>query len=302
MKTTMAGQRIPLRNKIESGYNIFKAHRGRDFSNAAYEVGYHRDLIGYRATYVETPLAQARILDLGCGQTATQTALFHADGAKVTGIDVEIATYAMGLRTFVRTLRRHGRERAFKSLARHVLFDRRFFHDLSKEYGRPISFKNLDVRIMDATAMDFADSTFDFIDSNAVFEHMNDVPAAVREMNRVLKPGGLAVVTPHLFPSLSGGHNLEWRRPDAQAAKNVEPWDHLRKNRHRVAAYMNGLKLSEYREHFHAAMDVIDEQLVVEGERHLTPELEAELGAKGYTREDLLTRTVTFLARKKAAS
>jgi SAM-dependent methyltransferase len=183
-----------------------------------------------------------------------------------------------------------------------VLFDRRFFHDLSKEYGRPISFKNLDVRIMDATAMDFADSTFDFIDSNAVFEHMNDVPAAVREMNRVLKPGGLAVVTPHLFPSLSGGHNLEWRRPDAQAAKNVEPWDHLRKNRHRVAAYMNGLKLSEYREHFHAAMDVIDEQLVVEGERHLTPELEAELGAKGYTREDLLTRTVTFLARKKAAS
>ena len=112
----------------ESGYNIFKAHRGRDFSNAAYEVGYHRDLIGYRATYVETPLAQARILDLGCGQTATQTALFHADGAKVTGIDVEIATYAMGLRTFVRTLRRHGRERAFKSLARHVLFDRRFFH------------------------------------------------------------------------------------------------------------------------------------------------------------------------------
>ena len=44
------------------------------------------------------------------------------------------------------------------------------------------------------------------------------------------------------------------------------------------------------------------QQLVVEGERHLTPELEAELGAKGYTREDLLTRTVTFLARKKAAS
>jgi SAM-dependent methyltransferase len=302
MKTTMAGQQIPLRNKIESGYNIFKAHRRRDFSNAAYEVGYHREVVGYLTTYVETPLAQARVLDLGCGQTATQTALFHADGARVTGIDVEIATYSMGPRTFVKTLRRHGRERAFKSLARHVLFDRRFFRDLAKEYGRPITFKDLDVRVMDATAMDFADSSFDLIASNAVFEHMSDVPGAVREMNRVLKPGGIAVVTPHLFPSLSGGHNLEWRRPEVQAAKNVEPWDHLRQNRHPVAAYMNGLKLSEYREHFHAALDIVEERLTVEGERYLTPTLEAELGAKGYTREDLLTRTVTFIARKKAAN
>jgi SAM-dependent methyltransferase len=299
MKTTMAGQRIPLRNKIESGYAIFKAHRSGVFSNATYAVGYHRELLTYVEKYVEAPLGQARVLDLGCGQTATQTALFDADGATVTGIDVEIATYAMGPRTFVRTLRRHGRERAFKSLARHVLFDRRFFRDLSKEYGRHISFKNLDVRVMDATAMEFADSTFDLISSDAVFEHMSDVPGAVREMDRVLKPGGIAVVTPHLFPSLSGGHNIEWRRPDEQAARNVEPWDHLRKNKHAVAAYMNGMKLGEYREHFRATLDVIDEHLTVEGERYLTPELEAELGAKGYTREDLLTRTVTFLARKK---
>jgi hypothetical protein len=121
----------------------------------------------------------------------------------------------------------------------------------------------------------------------------------VREVNRVLRPGGIAVITPHLFPSLSGGHNLEWIWPDRQAAVNVEPWDHLRRNQHPAGAYMNRMKLGEYREHFGAEMKVIDESLFVEGARYLTPEIEAELGAKGYTREDLLTRTVTFFARKR---
>ena len=44
---------------------------------------------------------------------------------------------------------------------------------------------------------------------------------------------------------------------------------------------------------------VDQEQLTVEGESYLTKELEAELTAIGYSREDLLTRTVTFFARKR---
>lgn len=300
MKTTMAGQRIPLRSKLAAGFNIFKAHRRGEFSNAVKDIAYHRELISYYDKYAGgRPLTEARILDLGCGQTATQTALFTADGATATGIDIEIPTFSMGPGTFVRTLRRNGPERAFKSLARHVLFDGRLFRDLSKEYGKKVSFDKLDVRVMDATAMEFADSTFDFVDSMAVFEHISEVPAAVRELNRVLKPGGIAVITPHLFPSLSGGHNLEWLWPDEQAGVNVEPWDHLRKNAHPAGAYMNHMKLAEYREHFHAGLDIVDEKIVVEGERYLTPALEAELGAKGYAREDLLTRTITFFARKK---
>lgn len=300
MKTTMAGQRIPLKSKLAAGFNIYKAHRRGEFSNAAKDIAYHRKLVGYLEKFANVHVDRARVLDLGCGQTATQTALFTADGANATGIDIEIPTFSMGPRTFVRTLRRNGPERAFKSLVRHMLFDGRLFRDLSKEYGRKVSFDNLDVRIMDATAMEFGDSTFDFVDSMAVFEHISDVPAAVRDLNRVLKPGGVAVITPHLFASLSGGHNLEWLWPDEQAAETVPPWDHLRDNRYPAGAYMNKMKLAEYREHFHAGLDVVDEKLVGEGERYLTPELEAELGAKGYSRDDLLTRTITFFARKKA--
>jgi SAM-dependent methyltransferase len=299
MKTVMAGQYIPLRDKIASGIAIYKAHRRGDFSNAGYDVAYHRELLGHLAKYTGKPVNACRTLDLGCGQKATQTALFHADGAKASGIDVEIPTYSFGFGTFLQTLKRHGPERALKSLARHVLFDGRFFNELSQSYSRPVSFENLDVRVMDATAMEFEDSTFDLISSMAVFEHISDVPAAVREVNRVLKPGGIAIITPHLFPSLSGGHCLEWLNPDQKPAENVEPWDHLRQNLHPAGAYMNRMKLHEYRQHFQDTLEIVDEKVVLEGERYLTPQLALELAEKGFTREDLLTRTVTFFARKK---
>ncbi len=214
MKTTMAGQKIPMASKLRSAAAIYRAHRDRVFGNATSTLEYHEELRGYFDRFVGKSIAGARILDLGCGQTATQTALFHADGARVTGIDIEVPTYRMSPLTFMRVWRRNGTERAFKSLARHVLFDRRFFSELSKEYGRPVRFDGIDTRVMDAASMAFDDATFDFIYSMAVFEHISDIRPAVAELNRVLAPGGIAVITPHLFPSLSGGHRLDWIWPD----------------------------------------------------------------------------------------
>jgi SAM-dependent methyltransferase len=46
--------------------------------------------------------------------------------------------------------------------------------------------------------IDFPDATFDFVLSNMVFEHVEDMDSVLREINRVLKPGG---VTLNLFPS-----------------------------------------------------------------------------------------------------
>jgi SAM-dependent methyltransferase len=298
MKSAMT-TRLPLRSKFESGLAIFRAHRSGDFSNAAGSVRNYRELCGYLEQYVGVPLEKARVLDMGCGQTATMSLLFRAEGAHVTGIDIEVPTLRMGPGTFAEVWRRNGAERALKSLARHLLFDGKFVHDLAQELGRPISIDGLDLRIMDATRMEFEDSTFDLVHSMAVFEHIDDVPGAVRELNRVLKPGGIAVITPHLFASLSGGHNLEWLWPEERGSEKVEPWDHLRKNRHPANAFMNRLTLSEYQDAFRANMDIVHEQLNVEGVHYLTKELEAELTAIGYSREDLLTRTVTFFARKR---
>ncbi|HTU23973.1 MAG TPA: class I SAM-dependent methyltransferase [Pirellulales bacterium] len=47
---------------------------------------------------------------------------------------------------------------------------------------------------MDAEKMAFPDASFDFIWSWGVIHHSSDTPAIVREMHRVLRPGGRAIV------------------------------------------------------------------------------------------------------------
>ncbi len=131
MKAVMSGQRIPLRNRIDSALSIYRAHRDRIFSNADAAISYHKVLLGYLDKYVGLPVNRVRVLDVGCGQTATQTALFHADGANVTGIDIEVPTYKLSFTTFFIIIKLNGTERALKSLARHIMFDKDFFAELS---------------------------------------------------------------------------------------------------------------------------------------------------------------------------
>jgi len=57
--------------------------------------------------------------------------------------------------------------------------------------------------------------------------------------------------------------------------------------------------LTDYRKIFNTYLEVLEESPVMEMARELAPGLEEILVAKGYTREDLLTREVAFLCRKK---
>ncbi len=296
---TMSGQKISVRSKIKSAFDIYQAHKSKIFSDAKSAVSYHKDLVKYLQVYTGLEPRNARILDVGCGQTATQTLLFHADGAKVTGIDIEVPTYKMSPSLFFKVIKLNGIERALKSLSRHILFDKNFFIELSREYGKEVSFEKVDIRIMDAKSLAFDPSCFDLIFSTTVFEHIDDVPAAVKEIDRVLKPSGAAVIFVHLFPSISGGHCLEWIFPDKFSSSEVPPWDHLRDNKYPANAYMNRLTISRYREIFRSNVEIIKEETVRDGERFLSKELELELNKNGFSKEDLLTRSVTFFIRKK---
>lgn len=61
--------------------------------------------------------------------------------------------------------------------------------------------------VASGTHLPFADAVFNTVVSNCVLEHIPDVGAVVREVNRVLRPGGRFVLTvpSHLFPKMLWG-------------------------------------------------------------------------------------------------
>jgi hypothetical protein len=60
-----------------------------------------------------------------------------------------------------------------------------------------------DIRYEDLTHLSFADATFDCVICMEILEHIPDYHSALREMARVLKPGGRALLS---FPWLGGDH------------------------------------------------------------------------------------------------
>ncbi len=101
--------------------------------------------------------AGQRLLEVGCGM-GTDLLQFARGGAKVTGVDLTPRSI---------------------EISRHHL----------KLYGQ-----NGEFAISDAENLPFADESFDVVYSNGVLHHTPDTAAAVREVHRVLKPGGLARV------------------------------------------------------------------------------------------------------------
>jgi SAM-dependent methyltransferase len=98
-----------------------------------------------------------RVLEIGCG-LGTDGARFARAGADYTGVDLTDAAVSLARRNF-------------------------------ELQGLPGEF-----RAADAENLDFADATFDLVYSHGVLHHTPDAARAVREVRRVLKPGGRAVV------------------------------------------------------------------------------------------------------------
>jgi ubiquinone/menaquinone biosynthesis C-methylase UbiE len=70
----------------------------------------------------------------------------------------------------------------------------------------------------------FPDSSFDAAAATGVIEYVDDVGVALRELHRVLRPGGRAAIS---FPDYRAPHNA-WRRlllyPAVRAVKSVVPF------------------------------------------------------------------------------
>ena len=98
-----------------------------------------------------------RVLEIGCG-LGTDGAQFAKAGADYTGVDLTEAAVELARKRF-------------------ELFN------LRGEF-----------RTADAENLDFADESFDLVYSHGVLHHTPDTARAVREVHRVLRPGGRAIV------------------------------------------------------------------------------------------------------------
>jgi SAM-dependent methyltransferase len=153
----------------------------------------------------------------------------------------------------------------------------------------------------DVSCLPYPDGHFDLITSIAAFEHFLDVPAAVAEMCRVLRPGGLAWVRIHPFTCPSGGHNVTLTEiPLMHLPPGVDAWDHLRHRRLPPYIPLNGWRIGQYLAAFAAHFEILEQRCAMrEGEHLLTPAVQAELS--GYTADELTCGSYVILARKPGA-
>jgi len=157
----------------------------------------------------------ARLLDLGCGAGRHMHAAYYGARCHVVGVDLSLDDL------------RRARE-GFGALP-----------DMEPKSGRAFSLAR-----GTALALPFSDASFDRIICSEVLEHIPDYEGAMREIVRVLKPGGvLAISVPRAWPE-----RLCWALSDAY---HNEPGGHIRIFREaelRRAAAARGLRF--FRRHF----------------------------------------------------
>lgn len=258
---------------------------------------FFRDFIKRIEFYIED-IKDKRILDVGCGKSYWLTLLLHSYSAEVTGIDTEVVDVGMGIRKYAGILLKNGPERALKTFVWDILYGKPYYDELNRLSAVPLTTKGIDLRAMDVRDLSFPDEYFDLVVSYEVFEHIPDVPAALSELRRTMKKGGLTYIYIHLFTSLSGGHSIKWKFPDTNPPDDVPPWDHLRGGRHtQPPSYVNKLRAHQYRAMFEEKFKVLEWiPTEKEGERFLTPEIREELS--DYSEGELLTKGIIVIARK----
>lgn len=194
-------------------------------------------------------LKDRAVLVIGAGQTSREAIAFGIDN-QVTAIDLDVVPHGWSPRPYVELLRQNGPTRTAKTVGRKILgvdrkFERAMCRALDVDRPKPANYLQ-----MDAAAMTFANASFDVVYSFSVFEHLTAPSAVLNEAIRVLRPGGLAAISLHLYSSEGGCHDLRIFNGDR---KNIPYWAQLRPaQKHTVieSCYMNEWRLDQWRSLF----------------------------------------------------
>jgi SAM-dependent methyltransferase len=239
-----------------------------------------------------------RVLEIGCGDRAQLSLLFASDGAAVVGLDQ--LPVALGRRRpgmWLSLAREQGIRAALRAVGRDLVHTARYWRHLARLAGRALPVDAVHLVRGDAARLPFPDESFDLVVSSAVWEHLPDVEAATREVDRVLRHDGVAVIQIALFPALQGGHHPDWHSSDPRLRRSIRPWDHLRPDRNPLPTYLNEWREGQYRAVLERCLRVIEwEDGSMRGAPLLDETLRADLAA--YSERDLLLSSITAWAGK----
>jgi ubiquinone/menaquinone biosynthesis C-methylase UbiE len=241
-------------------------------------------------------LSGRSVLDVGCGD-GSNCLLFGVSGAgHVHGIDLSLPLFAETEKG----------ERARRVASK--LIAARSAEELSREIVRlGVVFEN-----MDATRMSFVDGSFDFVMSRSAMEHVRPVEAALREIVRVTKPGGLICLSIDPFYWLRGCHkrgvvDIPWAHarltlPEYSRFVSLYEDDARAAQRHERLETLNRLTLADWRASIEAvACEVLEwtEDLSEMGQEELKQHSEvASTLLPGVTQRDLLRERIRVWLRR----
>jgi SAM-dependent methyltransferase len=240
-----------------------------------------------------------RGLEIGCGAFYPYVALFNSAGVNVVGIDVTpLVRRDFRVSKYRELIRSRGLVPALRRMAGDLSFHVIFYRPLGKAAQVPVEHRGAQLVRMDAARCGFGDGTFDFVYSSACFEHLADVHGTLAEMERVLKPNGVAHIEIHLFTSMTGGHEppLYGHRVPPEG---FQLWGHLLDPRWNAPLFLNRWREHEFRDAFANRFDIVDRKVTSDhGRQYLTDEIAAKLSPE-YSRDELATESVLYVLRRR---
>jgi SAM-dependent methyltransferase len=227
--------------------------------------------------------------------------VYFARDNRVVGIDLDVIARGFNPFPYAEMLRFNGTRRTLKTLVRKLVgIDRRYVKQIKRQLNLE-SLPKLKIQRMDACGMTFPDESFDFVHSRSVFHHLPSPEAALNHVARILRPGGIAYLSFHLFTSENGSLDP---RIFTEKRAGVRLWPHLRLSPQKQVtsnAFVNKLRLADWQGLFNRRMP--EAEYILNRNSRPNAEQDAEaLKNNGelaeYTMEELLTDEVIVLWRK----
>ena len=187
-----------------------------------------------------------KVLEVGPGPFLIQSIMLAANENDATAIDLDVIPVGLNLSAYALQLWGNGFTRTVKTIARKALrIDSDYRTQLRKQL-KLNSLPHITIKQGSVTSMTFDDSTFDFVYSRSVLHHVETPAAAISELGRVTKPGGIIYVSLHSYTSYNGSLDPRVISGDADDKWH---WAHLRptlKEQFKANVMLNKMRVSEW--------------------------------------------------------